>query len=105
VPARSRSDLDKLIEEATTDCYNEDEAATGFLTMLQDNLAVPFQAVVLGVDVTVEEVALNTAGEIVAMCTRGAHRQPIPIVDLPIPAETPEGVEWIAAYRRWRGQE
>jgi hypothetical protein len=102
VSARSPSRLDALIEEATVDCYNEDEAITGFLTMMQENLAVPFQTEVLGVEVTVQDVDLNTAGEIVAICARGEHRQAIAVFDLPIPADSPAGAEWIEAYRHWR---
>lgn len=75
----------------------------GFLTMMQDNLVVPFRTEVLGMEVTVEDVELNAAGEIVAICSRGPHRQPIAVVDLPLPAEAPEGSEWIDAYRWWRG--
>jgi hypothetical protein len=91
-----------LIEEATADCYNEEEAIMGFLTMMQDDLVVPFPTEVLGVEVTVEGLELNAAGEIVAICSRGEYRQPIAVVDLPLPAETPEGADWIDAYRQWR---
>jgi hypothetical protein len=34
--------LDELIEEATVDCYDEEEQATGFFTMIDENLASPF---------------------------------------------------------------
>jgi len=34
--------LDKLIEEAIVDCYNEEEQGTGFFTMIEENLAFPF---------------------------------------------------------------
>jgi len=100
---KSQSPLDALIERATVDCYNEDEAITGFLTMMQDHLVVPFRTEVFGVEVIVEEVDLNAADEIVAICSRDEHRQPIAVVDLPLPANPPEGAEWIEAYRRWRG--
>jgi len=102
VPKSSRSRLDELINEATTDCYNDDEAITSFFTMMEDNLVMPFQTTILGVDVTVDKVKLNAVGEIVAICSRERHRQPIAIVDLPCPPKTPEGAEWIDAYRRWR---
>ena len=93
--------LDKLIEEATVDCYNESEEATGIFTMLEENLAVPFITTMLGVEVTVERVDLNKAGEIVAVCRRGCERQRVPVIDLPLPYPKPEGAEWIDAYRRW----
>ena len=93
--------LDRLIAEATVDCYNESEEITGIFTMLEENLAVPFMTKLLGVEVTVERVDLNDAGEIVAVCRRGRERQRIPILDLPLPKPTPKGAEWIDAYRRW----
>lgn len=97
-----RAALDALIAEATVDCYNDSECITGFYTVLEDNLAVPFQTVVLGVDVTVTGVDLTDDEQITAICTRGRSKQRIPILDLPLPTPPPEGAEWIAAYRRWR---
>ncbi len=93
--------LDKLIEEATVDCYNESEEISGIFTMMEENLAVPFKTTILGVDVTVERIDLNEAEEIVAVCRRGRARQRVPILDLPLPEPKPKGAEWIDAYRRW----
>jgi hypothetical protein len=93
--------LDELIEEATVDCYNESEQRTGIYTMLEDNLELPFQTSVLGVNVTVERIDLTAAEEIVAICMRDRARQAIPILELPLPVPPPRGVEWIEAYRRW----
>ncbi|MGH9391574.1 MAG: hypothetical protein ACRD1Z_18385, partial [Vicinamibacteria bacterium] len=66
-----------------------------------DNLAVPFQTTMLGVEVTVEKVDFNDADEIVAICRRDRDRQSVPILDLPIPSPPPAGAEWIEAYRWW----
>ncbi len=93
--------LDELIAEATVDCYNESEEVTGIFTMLEENLTVPFTTTLLGVEVTVERVDLNDAGEIVAVCRRGRERLRVPVIDLPLPEPKPKGVEWIDAYRRW----
>lgn len=97
----NRAALDALIAEATVDCYNDSECVTGFYTMLEDHLGVPFQTVVLGVDVTVTGVDLTDDEQITAVCTRGRSKQRIPILDLPLSAPPPEGAEWINAYRRW----
>jgi hypothetical protein len=95
--------LDRLIEEATVDCYNESEQAVGLFTMLEEHLALPFTTKVLGVEVTVERVDITSAETIVAICRRGHTRQQVPILDLPLPSPTPKGAEWIDAYRRWIG--
>jgi hypothetical protein len=102
-PAISKPELDALIEEATVDCYNEEEQITGLFTMLEDNLALPFETSVLGMPVTVAKVDLTVNDEIVAICRRDGHKQAIPILDLPLPAPAPDGAEWIEAYRRWHG--
>jgi hypothetical protein len=99
----SQADLDELVEEAIVDAYGEDEQLTGFYTMIEDNLALPFTTRVLGVEVTVAGIDLTDWG-IVAICVRGTHRQLIPILDLPLSAPPPPGSEWIAAYGHWAGQ-
>ncbi len=93
--------LDKLIEEATVDCYNETEEITGIFTLLEENLGLPFTTKLLGMEVTVEAVDLNAADDIVAVCRRGCQHQRVCILDLPLPEARPEGAEWIEAYRRW----
>ncbi len=45
--------LDALIEEVTVDAYGESEQATAFLTALEEYLALPFGATVLGEAVVV----------------------------------------------------
>lgn len=48
-----------MIEEAIVDAYGESEQTTAWFTMLDENLAVPFQTKVLGVPVSVERVDLD----------------------------------------------
>jgi hypothetical protein len=74
---------------------------SGFSTMIEEYLALPFRVKVLGV-VDVEKVDMTLNGQIVAICRRGKTRQKIPILDLPLPTPAPAGVEWIVAYRHWR---
>jgi hypothetical protein len=95
------AELDRLIEEATVDCYDESEQKMGFFTMFEDSLELPFETQVLGVQVTVERIDLTDADEIVAVCTRGRAQQAISLLDLPLPVLPPRGAEWIEAYRRW----
>jgi hypothetical protein len=90
-----------MIEEATVDAYNDEEQVTGLFTMLEEHLALPFDAEVLGITVTVTTIDLTAGTEIVAICRPDAHKQAIPILDLPLPNPAPDGVEWIEAYRRW----
>jgi len=97
----SSSRLERMISEAIVDCYSESEQAMGLFTMVEENLRLPFPTMVLGIQVNVQKVEINDAGEIVAVCSRGAEKQRIPLVDLSLPSPRPEGAEWIEAYRRW----
>jgi hypothetical protein len=91
-----------MIEQATVDAYGDSEQITGWFTLIEENLAVPFETKVLGVLITVERVDLDGSEQIVAIRGRGRAQQSLPIINLPLPTPLPNGVEWIEAYRHWR---
>ena len=93
--------LDALIEEATVDCDDYEEQASGFFAVIEDNLALPFTAPILGVEASVASVVMDDDGRIKAVCERNGAQQRIDLIDLPLPSPPPSGAEWIAAYRRW----
>ena len=104
-PARlSNARLAAMIEEATVDAYDESEQATGWFTMFEEHLDLPFETKVLGTAVTVASIDLRDGGQIVAICTCGRKRQAISLVDLPLLPPRPAGSEWIEAYRCWLGE-
>jgi hypothetical protein len=84
-----------MIEQATVDAYGDSEQITGWFTMIEENLAVPFETKVLGVPITVERVDLDRGEQIVAICRRGRMRQSLPIIDLPLQTPLPDGAEWV----------
>ena len=96
-----KGELDRLIEEAIVDAYDESEQRVGFYTMLEECLGLPFETEVLGVSVTVKRIEMTDDEQIVAVCRRGRSRQSVPILDIPLPKRLPQGAEWIEAYRRW----
>jgi hypothetical protein len=75
-PTKER--LEELVHEAIVDAYGESEQRVGFLTMLEENVLLPFETQVLGMPVVVERIDLSARDEIVAVCRRGTHRQEIP---------------------------
>jgi hypothetical protein len=97
----STQHLRELIEEATVDCDDAEEQATGLFTMIEENLALPFKTTVLGIAVDVVSVDMGDDGRLVAVCTAGRHQQTIALADLPLPTPPPAGAEWIAAHRLW----
>ena len=102
LPSLSKTKLEKLIAEAVVDAYDEQEQTVGFLTMMQEHLALPLSVSILGVESVVEKIDLTRDGQIVAICRRDKVRQRIGILDLPLPVTAPAGAEWIAAYYHWR---
>jgi hypothetical protein len=49
--------------------------------------------------VTVTKIDLLSDSGVVAICSRGKHRQAIGILDLPLPTSPPAGAEWIDTAR------
>jgi hypothetical protein len=102
-PRVSTAKLAQMIEEATVDAYDESEQATGWFTMLEEHLELPFDTVVLGVPVRVTRIDQRDDNRLVAICARGANKQAIGLADLPLPTPLPAGAEWIEAYSCWIG--
>jgi len=94
-------DLESLIEEATVDCYDEEECRIGFLTMLQDNVQTPFEAKLNGEIVIVKRIDGDDR-VIKAFIKKGKTTYPVDILDLEI-EQNVLGYEWIAAYKKWEG--
>ncbi len=90
-----------MIEEATVDAFTSSEQATGWFTKIDEHLTLPFATTVLGVKITVLKIDLRRDDTLVAVCTRGRHRQVVALADLPLPEQQPAGAEWIEAYRFW----
>jgi len=99
--AYTDAQLDALVEEATVDAHDEDEQVSGFYSVIEDELELPFQTEVLGVSVTVESIDVTGGNDLVAICKSGNKKQRIRLVDLPLPDPPPKGAQWIAAYRHW----
>src|SRR5215470_3751926 len=74
--------LDELIEEATVDCHDEEEQASGFFAIIDDNLALPFMTPILGVEASVSAIEMDDDGRIKAVCERNGEQQRIDLIDL-----------------------
>jgi hypothetical protein len=101
-PRLSKARLDELVEEALVDAYGESEQVTGFYTMLENDLRLPFETEILGMTVTVEGIDITDDDQLVAVCRKDKTKQRISLLELPLPVPLPKGAEWIAAYRYWR---
>lgn len=91
--------IQRLIEEATVDCYDEGECRVGFATMLEENLKTPCKAKLRGQMVTV--TSINGDERVIKVfIKKGSFVFPIDILDLDID-QAMTGSEWLAAYRKW----
>jgi Calcium binding len=101
-PRLSKTRLDELVEEALVDAYGESEQVTGFYTMMENDLQLPFQTEILGMTVIVEGIDITEDDQLVAVCRKDKTQQRISLSELPLPSPLPKGAEWIVAYRYWR---
>jgi hypothetical protein len=104
--AKRKAEKDKdrlrgLIEEATMDCYDEEEQLTGLATMIDDNVACPCNAKVVGEEVKVTGFDYS-GGSVYALCERKGKQHRVEVSSLEWPDPQPEGFEWIEAYLAWR---
>jgi len=97
-------ELDALIEENTTDCYNEYEALGGFLTYLEETLQQPVRATVMGVPVTLVGVGCpdGPLPGLIATCRRDGADYEAFLLDVAVPAGS-EAALVLAPYRHWAG--
>jgi hypothetical protein len=103
-PDKDRARLQTLIDEATVDCYTEDEAHVGFLATIEGNVVCPFKARVIGEEVEVVRLRTREHGfGVDAVCRYKGEEYPIDINSLEWPAKKPAGFEWVEAYWAWLG--
>ncbi len=102
-PTPDRLRLQELIEEATVDCYDEEEEMTGLWTMIEENVICPFRARVAGEIVTVTGFVWtpNSRG-FMAHCERNGQRYQVDLHSLEWSEPRPAGFEWIEAYFEWQ---
>ncbi len=101
VPAMAQS-LAQLIDEITVDAYDTDEQMSGFLQVLQDEVAVPVAATVLGM--AVEVTGFDQEGDerrgLVAHCRHQELTDVLSLADVHFEPNSVAG--WLhAAYRTW----
>ncbi len=89
-----------MIQEAIIDAHTESAQAVGFHATVEQHRQVPFEAVVLGVAVTVK-IDVTSAARSSPSVTGDASERPFrfSICHCRIPA--PVGWEWIDANRGW----
>jgi hypothetical protein len=101
--------LEKLAEEATTDCYNEYETFCGWACTLDDKLPLPLECRVFGEKAMLVGVETDESGmAVLGVIRKGRERIRMPVQDVKLAEAKPSGksakaIEWLEAYRYWLG--
>jgi hypothetical protein len=96
-------DLERVLDIILVDCYGEDEAYTAFLTVLDEEIALPMTASLLGTPVTMTKLDYqDPARGLVARFDGPYGSGDVALADLALPADTVAA--WLhAAYRHHLG--
>jgi len=96
--------VQEALEEATVDCYNDSEQHTGLLTMIEQELAFPFPARVLGETVSVVGMEWPEDDEfgLDLVCERNGERHRIEARSVELLEPLPKGHLFLAAYLAWK---
>ena len=100
------AELDRIVEEITTDAYGDDECYGAFLAVLEDELGKGCDTTVMGEDVTIEGWDYkNERQGVIAKCQKKDGRKfEVAAWEVEVAEGTP-GERSLAAYRRWLGME
>lgn len=98
------AELDDMIETIIVDCYNDSEAATAFLTVLEEEVTFPVEATLLDTPVVVTGLDEDdTTFELQACCLAGGRHTSVSFGTLTFPSGSVAA--WLqAAYLRHRGR-
>ncbi|MBE0618265.1 MAG: cytoplasmic protein [Proteobacteria bacterium] len=102
---RSAPELQQLVEEITVDAYGADEQLWAFRQVLEDELALPADAFVIGAPVSVLEIDYdgNERRGLTARCRReDGSEHVVAASDVVFPPPS-SGARYLAAYRKWLG--
>jgi hypothetical protein len=104
---KNEEELNDMIEEIVVDAYGDDEQLWAFRQVMEDEIALPADAFVVGEPVTVLEIDYdgNERRGLTVRCRRedgSEHRLAASDVAFP---EGSKGADYVAAYRTWLGIE
>jgi len=96
-----------MLDEATADCYDEEEAFTGVLISVDENVAWPLRAELAGMPVEVLGLDGSASGlrrGLVAHIRRDGEEYQAGLVDLTFADVEATSAEWLALARWWAAQ-
>lgn len=102
---KSQEELNDLVDEITVDAYNDDEQLWAFRQVIEDEVAMPTDAFLVGEPVTLIEIDYDgneRRGLTAKLRREDGSEHIIAASDLVFP-EGSIGADYLAAYRTWLG--
>ncbi len=100
-------DLEAAAEDSFVDAYGDHEQHTGVLTMIEERLAFPFRAKVIGKEVSVVAMEWPDDDEFgldLVVLGEDGKRYRIAARSVEPVEPFPDGIEFLALYLDWRGR-
>jgi hypothetical protein len=96
--------VQEALEDATVDAHDEYEQHSGLLTMVEQEVAFPFRAQVLGEEVDIVEMEWPEDDEfgLDLVCERGGKQDRIEARNVELIPPLPAGHLYLAAYLAWK---
>lgn len=99
---RRLKNLEKMAEDATVDCYNDEEAFAGWACTLEDELPLPLKCKILGQEAFLIRVETDDSGKsVLGVIKIGKKKIRTPIQDIVPVNKKMKNVQLIDAYRHW----
>ena len=99
IPSKKKM-YERIIEEATVDCYGEYEQISGWACLLDDNLPTPCNCIIGKEKATLEKINMDDTGNVVVGIVR-LNKTKVRILLQDIILENQKAMNYINAYAYW----
>lgn len=99
-----KNKYEKIIDEATVDCYGEYEQFSGWTCFLEEKLPLPLKYVIFGEEADIIGIDTDENGTcVLAIIKKGKEKIRVPVQDLKFKGKNAKYMLWIDAYKQWLG--
>ena len=100
----SEEELERMIEDAAVDAYDDEEVFLGILYTLEGNMSFPFKAKALGETVEVIGIDDNLSSRgrgVIATVSKEDREYSMGLAELEIGPDDTENAKWLEMYDYW----
>ena len=99
--SRDKILFEKIMEEATMDCYNEYEQISGWACVLEENISVPRKCLIGKENAILDKIDMNSnSSDIFGIIKLNKSKIRVPIEDISL--EDSDSMKYIDAYKWWK---